>query len=146
MDWKVSYTCLSAFGYCMYAICSAALFLQLPNAVTVNILVVSSEIFVLFLINDSRLGLKGQTVTDYCVIHTLTCQPFPLDILTVRTKKFFLINSYFNMTNKFYFLSSLCCKREKGQKRQNILKICYTMEFFFIVNSLHKLVINNLQK
>lgn len=117
------------------------LFAEILEAVCLN-----SKSWILFLINDSRLGLKGQTVTDYCVIHTLTCQPFPLDILTVRTKKFFLINSYFNMTNKFYFLSSLCCKREKGQKRQNILKICYTMEFFFIVNSLHKLVINNLQK
>lgn len=50
---KVSYMCFSVFVYCMCAICSATLFLQLPNAVTLNILVVSSEIFALFLINDS---------------------------------------------------------------------------------------------
>lgn len=117
------------------------LFAEILEAVCLN-----SKSWILFLINDSHLGLKGQTVTDYCVIHTLTCQPlFPLDILKVRTKKIFLINSCFNMTNKFSFLSSLCCKREKGQER-HILKICYTMGFFFIVNSLYKLVINNLQK
>ena len=50
------------------------------------------------------------------------------------------------MTNKFYFLNSLCSKREKGQKRQNILKSVKQLDFFFIINSLHKLVINNLQK
>ena len=40
-----------------------------------------------------------------------------------QDKKKILIYSYFNMTNKFYFLNNLCSKREKGQKRQNILKI-----------------------
>lgn len=64
---KVSYMCLRAFGYYMCAICSAALFLQLPNAVTFNILVVSSEIFVLFLINDSASIFYVQIFKQYLI-------------------------------------------------------------------------------
>lgn len=65
---KVNYMCFSIFVYSVCAICSATLLiLQLPNAVTSNILVVSSEIFALFLINYSVSIFYVQIFKQYLI-------------------------------------------------------------------------------